>query len=234
MFTKGMMLLLIPLVNLLYTPLNHDNGRVHSFVTSFDKLIPFSRYFVIPYIGWYVLIFATMLWILFKNTKLYFTSLTAIVIGLLISFGVYSVFQTTVPRPVVSGQDFLSRLIRGVYALDNPYNAFPSIHVMTSSILWLVSSRARSYSKKITLLIKVLVIIIISSTLFLKQHTLLDVAGGIVLGGLVFSAVEKFSPIYLNRPAVKGSRFYQPVSEITQLLAKERQSGFIPELSNRS
>lgn len=180
-------MLLIPLVNLMYVPLNHNNGHVHSLVTALDKSIPFGKFFVVPYAAWYLFIFAILVWFMLKDHDLYFAAIISIITGLLISFFIFSVFQTAVPRPVISSQDFFSRLTGLIYHLDAPYNDFPSIHVMTSFIIFIGSERAKIYSQKIPLLAQGMAVLVILSTLFLKQHTLLDVAGGVVLGGTVFT-----------------------------------------------
>lgn len=125
-----------------------------------------------------------------KDNNLYFSTLFSIISGLLVCFVTFRLFQTTVPRPVVPGQDIFMQLTRMVYQLDNPYNTFPSIHVMTSYIVFLGSKRTQKCSQKISWLAQGTAVLIILSTLFLKQHTLLDVAGGIILGGTLFKTVE--------------------------------------------
>ena len=184
-------MLLIPLVNTMYLPLDHNNGHVHSLVTAVDKGIPFDKIFVVPYAAWYLFIFAILVWFMFKDRDLYFTAILAIVTGLFISFAIFSVFQTSVPRPVILGHDFFSRLTRIIYHFDAPYNGFPSIHVMTSFVVFLGSKRAMRFSRKIPLLAQGMAVLVILSTLFLKQHTLLDVAGGLMLGGILFVLSSK-------------------------------------------
>lgn len=188
-FTKGSWLMLIPLVGLMYGPLNQDHGQVYTLMTVLDQRIPFNQYFIVPYLTWYVFIFAVPVWFLQKDCRLYFSSIIAITFGLLASFGIYSVFQTTVPRPDLAGNDLFSQLTKALYQMDNPYNAFPSIHVMTSYILFLGCYRTKEYAPKISLLVQGMAMVIILSTLFIKQHTLLDVAGGVFLGGILFKLI---------------------------------------------
>ena len=184
----GILLLLIPLAGIIYCFLNKNNGQVHNLMTALDRSIPFSSYFIVPYIAWYVLIFVVLIFFLRKDERLYYACVSSIILSLLISYGVYYFYQTTVPRPVVIGHDVFSNLTRILYKVDNPYNTFPSIHVMTSYIIFLASNKIKEYSSyKLTMAIKGSVVLVIVSTLFLKQHTLLDVVGGLLLGGTLFS-----------------------------------------------
>ncbi|MCL4442219.1 MAG: phosphatase PAP2 family protein [Firmicutes bacterium] len=229
LIAKGSWILLVPLVTLMYGPLNHDNGNVHILVTYLDRSIPFSRFFVVPYVAWYGLIFVVLVWYMRINHRLYFSALISIILGLLASFATFSVFQTTVPRPVIPGQDAFSQLTRIIYRLDNSYNAFPSIHVMTSYIIFLGSERAKAHSRKIPLLIQGSVVLIILSTLFLKQHTLLDVTGGIILGGTLFKTTEAILGL-INKGNITSARY------TTNINVQKRNvldlTGTLPKLSS--
>lgn len=183
-------MLLLPLAGLIYAKLNHNNGNVHILVTALDKGIPFVPFFVIPYLAFYAFIFLILFWFLFNSGRLYFLTLFSIFAGFLICFVIYGFFQTTVPRPIIAEQNVFLQLTGLVYRLDNPYNAFPSIHVLTSSIIFLGSKRAMDFSQKISRLSRGMTVLIILSTLFLKQHTIIDLAGGLVIGAAVFKTVE--------------------------------------------
>ncbi|WP_243454666.1 phosphatase PAP2 family protein [Desulfosporosinus fructosivorans] len=186
---RGFWMLLVPLIMLFYGPLNHANGNVYSLVTVLDQHIPFIKYFIVPYLAWYLLMFVVLAWLMKRDNELYILSLASICLGLFLSFLVYTVFQTTVPRPVILGQDLFSNLTRFMYGMDNPYNAFPSIHVMTAYIAFMASGKVKGCSKKILLASQILSVLVILSTVFLKQHTIMDVTGGIFLGGSLFKSM---------------------------------------------
>lgn len=198
-FTRGIWILLIPLINLMYLPLDRSNGHVFILVTAFDKIIPIERIFVLPYALWYLFIFFPLIWFMLIDYDLYKTAIISIVTGFLICFAIFFIYQTGVPRPVVAGQDFLSRLIRLIYHFDAPYNDFPSIHVMSSFIILLGCMRARTYSREISWLIQIMAVLVILSTLFIKQHTLLGMTGGLITGGVIYTvtykAVDLLGPI---------------------------------------
>ena len=199
MLQKGSLMLLIPLIDSIYLLLNHGREQVYILVTVFDQSIPFTQYFVIPYIAWYALIFVALTWFMYRDLRLYILTIISIILGLFISFIFFSVFQTTVPRPEILGHDIFSRLTKFIYTIDKPFNAFPSIHVLTSYIVFLGCLETKGNSPKISLIIRGAVILVILSTLFLKQHTLLDVLGGLVLGGSLFKAVNWFEGAFYNK-----------------------------------
>lgn len=196
---KASWLLLIPLINSIYLHLNHSTERVYSLVTMIDQRIPFLPYFVIPYVAWYGLLFVALIWFMYYNLQLYRSIILSIILGLVISFIIFSFFQTTVPRPDILGHDIFSRLTQLIYAIDQPFNAFPSTHVLTAYVVFLGSLKMSTHSPKISLTIQGSVILVILSTLFLKQHTLLDVLGGLLLGGSLFKTVNWFEVTLAKR-----------------------------------
>lgn len=213
---KGKWLLLIPLIDSIYLLLNHGHDQMVTLVTIFDQRLPFIQYFVIPYVAWYALIFVALIWFMYRDSQLYMFSLASIILGLLLSFIIFSIFQTTVPRPEHLGEDVFSQLTQFVYTIDNPYNAFPSIHVLTSYIVFLGCLQTKDQAPKISYILQGTAILVILSTLFLKQHTLLDVLGGMILGGSLFKTVHRLNFGLYN----KGQK---PVSEELAINAKENE-----------
>ncbi|MFD1175805.1 phosphatase PAP2 family protein [Paenibacillus puldeungensis] len=201
-------LLMIPILNIFYKVLNHPSEHVYSLVTDLDRLTPFVPAFIIPYVLWYPFIAAVLIGLVFKNRTLYYRTLLALCSGLIVSYVVYALFQTTVPRPEhLSEQGVLNQLIWLVYRHDQPFNCFPSIHVLTS---YLMLRGASGFGRTIRLATTVMSISIICSTLLIKQHVLMDVAGGILVGELLFRVAGK-SLQYIRgekRLTLKGGESY--------------------------
>lgn len=206
-------MLLIPLVESIYLILNHSTENVYILVSVLDKKTPFIPYFIVPYLAWYGLLFITLIWFLTKDIILYRSSIISILYGLLISFIVFSLFQTTVPRPEIMGQDIFSQLIQWIYTIDNPYNAFPSIHVLTSCIIFLGCLQTKKDFPKTSIALQTTIILVILSTVFLKQHTLVDVLGGLILGGCLFKAVNSLEGTLLKKREDTSKDFTKKQSE---------------------
>ncbi|MHB8124979.1 MAG: phosphatase PAP2 family protein [Desulfitobacteriaceae bacterium] len=132
-----------------------------------------------------------MLWLLYRNPHVYAITLFSSLVGLSISYIIFTVVQTTTPRPDVTGTDFFTQFITWLYQTDNPYNSFPSIHVLVCFILFFACKRIILKHRNAALFIQSLAVLISLSTLLIKQHTITDVVGSIVLSWLLFHGVEE-------------------------------------------
>jgi len=73
-----------------------------------------------------------------------------------------------------------------VYSLDSPYNLFPSLHVSLAAVAALSTWKA---AKRYGLLVFVAVPLVSASVCTIKQHFLLDVAGGLVVATVVGASI---------------------------------------------
>lgn len=178
-------------IGVLYQYFNKPiNGDVHSLMTSVDRSIPFVKAFIIPYYIWYIFIGFTILYLLVNNIKEYYKYIICLCVGELICICIYLIFQTTVPRPIVVGNDILSILIKNIYEIDRPYNCFPSIHVLTTSITMIYLWKNKGIKTWFKIVIQIVGISIILSTLFVKQHAIMDAVAGSILALSVFSFIN--------------------------------------------
>jgi membrane-associated phospholipid phosphatase len=174
-------LLSIPLLGTLYSLQNHAKPVVHVLSTQWDRATPFVPFFSIFYFIWYPFIFIALFLIFQKRSSAYYQTLIAICFGILLANIAFWVYPTHVPRPQLGeGWNFFVPI---TYRLDEPYNGFPSIHVITC---YLILRGSRILPRSSYLAVAVMSWLIILSTLFIKQHVLADVAAGIVLGQIVF------------------------------------------------
>lgn len=158
------LLITLPMLDVIYKMLNNSNVQVHNLVTDIDRSVPFVKEFIIPY-----------------------------VICIVISFIIYYLFQTAVPRPALLGNDFVTNIVRWVYKSDNPFNCFPSTYCFSAYIILKGVSASKIKSKPIRFIIFFECIIVMMSTQFVKQHVVLDLVAAILLGEIVFKLVSKFS-----------------------------------------
>lgn len=181
----------IPAMMLVYPYLNTPTRGVHTLITSLDNAIPVVKWFVIPYVAWVGYLTITLIYLCFKDSTLAFKTILVFDLGLLSCFIIYYFYQTVGPvRPEITGNDLISRLLKYVYQIDQPYNCFPSIHVMSS---YLMIRAIRNCSWKngwIKWGIRSLSTSIILATLFIKQHVLMDVFASIILVECLFKMVD--------------------------------------------
>lgn len=185
-------LLTIPLCGLLYILLNHDGNGAYSLVTDLDRAMPFLKIFVVPYLFWYIFLFFGLLYLCRLNRKGFYKTIVIYDLGLLLASLIYYLFQTTVPRPSLVEDDWLTNMVSFVYQMDQPYNCFPSIHVFTT---YLIMRSLQQYSKLpiVKLVVHLIGISIILSTVLIKQHVILDVVASIILVEILYRAVHYFA-----------------------------------------
>lgn len=177
---------------LLYGFVNKPNlGRVHSLVTPFDRNTPFIKYFIIPYNIWYPFIIFSIIYLILKNRDEYYRTLLGLDLGVLVCYAIYIVFQTTVSRPELMETDIFTKIVAMTYRADLPYNCFPSIHVFTTGLIVLAMLSSNNTNKYIKITWPIIGMAIIASTLYVKQHVVMDVFGGILLSLIMFYAFRK-------------------------------------------
>ena len=164
---------------MLYGPLNHGPARWVA-RTSLDEHIPLVTPLVVPYVSALALGPVTLLVFLARSVRLAQSALLAAILLLIVAYACYFFAQTHVARPVVPGDDVFARMLRGVYANDEAYNCFPSLHVGSAVIIaihWLrLHRKAGAY-------VAAWCVLIIISTVFVRQHYLADVLAGLLLAG---------------------------------------------------
>ena len=161
-----------------------------------DDKIPFVEYFIVPYLLWFVYVAAVFLYLFFKGTKQEFYRYCAF---LFTGMTLFLVISTLYPnghllRPTeFPRHNIFTFAVQILYQADTPTNIFPSIHVFNSIAAHraLVNNPRLGHNRLIRGGSFVLMVSIILATMFLKQHSALDVMAGIVLGTLMDQIVYR-------------------------------------------
>ena len=171
----------------IYAFLDTYRGRVYNIKTALDAMIPFNKYFILPYLYWYIYMGIIFFYFAVVDEKKYYKLLFGINMGMIISYFIYYIFPTTVPRPQVYGQDMFAYLVRMVYNNDNPYNCFPSLHVLNTVLAAIYVNRDESIDVFYKYLSSLIAVSIIFSTFFVKQHYIYDaISATIIAYGVYF------------------------------------------------
>lgn len=162
---------------------------VYTVYCPLDDLIPFCEFFVIPYVLWYGFLAFVSLYTLFYDIAAFKKFYTFLSVTCIITFAIYIIFPNMQNlRPTEFARDnILVDLMKGLYAADTNTNVCPSIHVIFSLgmlfTLWntkhFKTIKMRAISVAVTLLICV-------ATVFLKQHSVIDIFAGAALSAVVF------------------------------------------------
>lgn len=171
---------------------------VHSAI---DDKIPFLEYFVVPYLLWFVFIAAVFLYFFFtdvngfyKLCKLMFTGMT-----------IFLLISTFLPnglnlRPTYFERDNLFvDMVRQIYRIDTPTNVLPSLHVFNSIAACIAIRYSDSLKKRkgIKWSAYILAGLIILSTVFLKQHSVIDVMAAFLMAYVLHSIVYATEKVHV-------------------------------------
>lgn len=153
----------------------------HIIHSPLDDLIPFNEFFVIFYVGWYVLIVGSLLYFLLYNVQNFKNLQTYIIITQILAVIVYVVYPSRQDlRPeVFPRENFLTWIMGTIYAFDTNTGVFPSLHVAYSigiASTWLRERSVRPFLRAIIVLFCLGVCL---SVAFVKQHSVLDIFGAI-------------------------------------------------------
>jgi membrane-associated phospholipid phosphatase len=96
----------------------------------------------------------------------------------------FLLYPTSAPRPPeVIGDGFASWTLRIAYDIDPPYNCFPSLHVAYSFVSALTCFRVHRQVGVVAIAWAALIAL---STVYTKQHWVVDVIAGALLAGLAY------------------------------------------------
>jgi membrane-associated phospholipid phosphatase len=173
-------LLLIPAIlgtNLIYDALNHGPNRIF-LETPLDRALPIVPIFAIPYVSLIPYIGVSLVAFLLFRVRIYRSAAVTMIIVWFISYAFYFFLQSYIVRPHFPGIDPFSAIIRTIYASDQPYNDFPSLHTSLSTVIAIHWWRL---DRRIGITAAIWTALIVASTVLVKQHYLADVAGGLLL-----------------------------------------------------
>jgi membrane-associated phospholipid phosphatase len=119
-----------------------------------------------------------------------------IAVAMLMCYACFAIIPSYVERPELAGSEYATALLRSLYAQDRPNNAFPSLHIALTvgwCFIWC------NWRPSLTGLWVFITIVICLSTLLTRQHYVLDVAGGALVGWLA-QRVARWTPDGRPRP----------------------------------
>lgn len=152
---------------------NNNGTAIHC---ALDYKIPFCEWFIIPYVTWYLLIAGSLLYFLLYNVENFKRLQIFIMLTQLTAMIIYIIFPNFQPlRPEVYPRDnVLVDLVALIQTADTNSNVCPSLHVAYSigiASMWLKERTAKWWTKTAIVVFCILVCV---STVFVKQHSVID------------------------------------------------------------
>lgn len=184
--------------------LEQRNVEINIIHCALDDFIPFCEYFIIPYVLWYVFIVVTTWYFAFrcKNRKEYWqfvgTVATGMTIFLVVSY-IYPNGQNL--RPVLTDGNVFVQTVKLLYQIDTPTNIFPSMHVFDAVACAMALYKNKECRKNKIFIsgVWLLTVLIVLSTMFIKQHSVIDVTSALVLCAVCYVIFYKIQYISNTR-----------------------------------
>lgn len=175
---------------------------IHSTV---DDWIPFNEWFVLPYFLWYIWIPLFMIILMFHDRAAYLRLCFVMFVGATACLIIYVIWPNGLDlRQPIEGENFCADIVRFLRQADSPYNVCPSLHVSSTVAVHLAVCRSRLYGNRpwVKFLSLSVTVLICMSTVFVKQHSVIDVICGWLLSQGLNLAADRIS-----RRASDGSGF---------------------------
>ncbi len=166
-----------------------------------DRKIPFVEEFVLPYVSWFAFVPLGVLLLLKYDREMYDRAVTFLMTGMTVFLLVSTLFPNMqFLRPfILPRENVFTKLIGLLWMVDTPTNVSPSIHVFnTLAILVMIwKSRAKELKGlRLRLMWTVWGALIILSTMFIKQHSLLDVLAAFLMAGILYVFVFRYGMVF--------------------------------------
>ncbi|MDY5017378.1 MAG: phosphatase PAP2 family protein [Oscillospiraceae bacterium] len=190
-FSHVWLLLFWPVFGLLFSYAERFYPVAHYFEMhcALDDLIPFNEWFLIPYLFWFVYLIGAVAYTFFFDVKGFRRMMHFVMITYSVTLIIYFLFPTCqMLRPEVFPRDnALTRFIAGFYVFDTNTNVCPSLHVIGSLAAFFSFWYAPVFSaKKWRIASAIAAFLICISTVFMKQHSVLDVLAALPLCAIAY------------------------------------------------
>ncbi len=173
---------------------------------SFDDLIPFNELFVFPYMFWFVFLVGIHVYTLLYDIDAFRKLMKYIMITYTAALVVFILFPNCQNlRPEEFSRDnFLTRFVADFYQFDTNTNVCPSLHVVGSVAVMTSALNIKRFQTPAWQVFFIVATVLISiSTVFLKQHSVIDIIAALPICFLAYF------PCYVPLPtkkAVKADR----------------------------
>lgn len=186
-FSHLKLLLFWPVFGLLFTAAErlYTPVRFYPVHCTLDDLIPFCEWFLLPYLFWFVFLIGTLAYTLFRDVNAFKRMMHFIIFTYTVTIVLYFLFPTCQQlRPEIFPRDnALTRFMGWFYRFDTNTNVCPSIHVLGSfaALFGLCECHRFQTRRGWKLAFAGVAVLISVSTVFVKQHSALDVAAALPL-----------------------------------------------------
>ena len=180
----------------------------HLIRSDLDGMIPFVEAFVIPYLLWFPFVAIVLGWFFFRDKEGFYRLTLFMFSGMTLFLVICTVFPNGLSlRPAVLPRDnVFTDLVRLIWRVDTCTNVLPSLHVYNSLVCCVAVLRSQKLYANlwVRVTVPVLTLLIVLSTMFLKQHSVVDVVSATAMAWVLYGVVYQAIPQH-NRHMLKDS-----------------------------
>lgn len=161
----------------------------HPIYSPLDDYIPFLEIFAIPYYFWFAFLVGMLVYAGFFNVPAFNRGMLFIAVTYSVTLLIYLIYPSCQElRPTEFERDnFLTDIVQAMYNYDSNENVCPSIHVLGAVGAGLIGLQCKRFSTPFWKAFMWFWIVSISlSTVFIKQHSIIDVVAAVVLCLVVY------------------------------------------------
>jgi len=157
-----------------------------------DEMVPFCEFFVIPYFFWFAYLVGMYVYSIFFDTETFKNYTYFIMITYTTTLVIYLLFPTMqeLRPPVFERDNLFTDIMRNFYQFDTNTNVCPSIHVIGSVAVSCAAWNSKLFSTRgWRIAFTVMTALIVLSTVFLKQHSVVDIPPALLICALAYPLV---------------------------------------------
>ncbi len=191
--------IVIVILTIILESLMYEVGRLFSLyptllISEIDSKIPFLPGFIYLYISWFLMLFFIPIIIYYYSSDNFYSYIATTIITILIAFCIFILFPTTVSRPEINETSVTLWITNLIFKMDSPVACcLPSMHCALCFLFIIYTINLKELKPLFKTLIVVLSMLIIISTLFIKQHVIYDILAAIVIVSLAYVICKKLN-----------------------------------------
>lgn len=155
-----------------------------------DDVIPFCEWFIIPYYLWFPFMAIFFVWIFFGDKEEYVRFVKFLYSGMTVFILISYLYPNgLLLRPEeLPRENIATHIVEYLYRTDTSTNVFPSIHVFNTLGVMIAVAKSKRVMPSVVgkWAVELFGVLIILSTVFLKQHSVWDVLGALAFGVIFY------------------------------------------------
>ena len=173
-----------------------------------DDLIPFCEWFIIPYYLWFAYIVVGHIFLFFTSRADFVRMCIFLYTGMTVCLIIYTLWpncqELRVDYDTLGRTNILIEAVASLQSYDTADNVFPSIHCLNSIGMHIALAKSKYMGRHRNMIVGasfILIVLIIISTVCLKQHSILDFFGSLILSVPLYFLAYKPELRFLNKKA---------------------------------